>query len=303
MQPNPYSYPLPNRATKKQITNWEIVDTKGSFAYVDKTRLRVDEDYQRSRRAEKVKRIAARWSWVACGSLQVALRQDSTLYIIDGGHRWEAAMLREDINDLPCLLFKTKSVEQEAQGFLTIQTNRKAINSVEKFKALLAVGDMDARFVNDLVIASGRTVGFGNGVGNVACVTAMLFLAQNHRKTLEKVWPLILDLSGTSRTIHVDLLMGLEFLQRHLESHGDSLVGSKWATRAMAVGVDELLLSARKAAGLYGRGSTPVHAQGFLTVLNHRMRNPIPPISLSDARTETGRKQSITNATNPPQTE
>jgi hypothetical protein len=53
---------------------WQMVDGCGVLKYVDKTRLVVDHDYQRSVSRKRIKLYATNWSWIACGVVIVGYR-------------------------------------------------------------------------------------------------------------------------------------------------------------------------------------------------------------------------------------
>src|SRR5262245_33916760 len=76
----------------------------GEFAWLPKRDLKIDNTYQRQLNMRAVHRIANHWNWIACGSLIVSLRTAVSsvgYYIIDGGHRWSAAIELPAVRDLP----------------------------------------------------------------------------------------------------------------------------------------------------------------------------------------------------------
>jgi hypothetical protein len=80
---------------------WLEADDLGDLCLLSKRDLNVDNRYQRERKHPKVLAIARGWSWPACGVLIVAVREDGRYWVVDGGHRWAAAMERSDITHLP----------------------------------------------------------------------------------------------------------------------------------------------------------------------------------------------------------
>ena len=74
--------------------------------------LQIDESYQRSidtgPSQSLVKRIARDWDWGLCQPLNVAKREDGSLWVIDGQHRLAAARDRGDIYDLPCVVIASR---------------------------------------------------------------------------------------------------------------------------------------------------------------------------------------------------
>ncbi|MGE5563157.1 MAG: DUF6551 family protein [Bacillota bacterium] len=110
--------------------------------------LLIDESYQRSLEADSsqslVRRIAAHWDWGLCQPLFVARRADGGLYVVDGQHRLAAALLRGDINQLPCVVRDFPSSDLEAAAFVALNQQRRPLTSLDLFKAAIAAGDMEA---------------------------------------------------------------------------------------------------------------------------------------------------------------
>jgi hypothetical protein len=110
--------------------------------------LNVDDSYQRSLEASSsitlIRRIATFWDWGLCQPLYVARRSDGKLYVVDGQHRWAAAMLRGDIWQLPCVVRSFASVEEEAAAFVALNQERRPLSKLQIFKAAVAAGDMEA---------------------------------------------------------------------------------------------------------------------------------------------------------------
>jgi hypothetical protein len=108
-----------------------IVDAVPEFAMIPKGQLAVDHAYQRNLSESRIKKMAATWSWAACGALKVALRPNGEWYVFDGQHRLVAAQLVKDILALPCLVYEMDTVTDEAKGFLS-QTVSKQMTTVDR---------------------------------------------------------------------------------------------------------------------------------------------------------------------------
>src|SRR5262249_9072390 len=146
-----------------------------SFELLDKRLLNVDPSYQRDQTLSACRDMAREWCWMACGALVVALRPDGRYYVVDGGHRWCGAMLRADITELPCLVFPANDIKDEARGFYLCNNNRKPVQSINKFRSLLKMGDPTTNEVNDLLREAGYRVTFvvSPGQKDVKCVRAL----------------------------------------------------------------------------------------------------------------------------------
>jgi hypothetical protein len=93
-----------SQLSKVERYGWEMKDEPGELMHVDKKRLRIDHEYQRSANEVKVTEITKRFSWLALGAIVVVRRGDA-YYVVDGQHRVMAAMRRTDIATLPCVVF------------------------------------------------------------------------------------------------------------------------------------------------------------------------------------------------------
>lgn len=130
-----------------------------SIKWVHTTELSVDQSYQRSIDNEGSRRliasIAANFDWRLCAPLVVSRRPDGSNVIIDGQHRWAAAVRRGDLLQLPCCLFTYDSPEDEARMFIVANRARKPMNRLDDFHAALAAADEDAVEIQRLVTEAG----------------------------------------------------------------------------------------------------------------------------------------------------
>lgn len=123
--------------------------------------LAIDPSYQRSIEASSsqslIRKIAQFWNWDLCQPLVVALRRPlfpleathqpvvgQTLFVIDGQHRLEAARMRGDISQLPCVVVEYASAADEAASFVHLNQQRRPLTALDLFKAGLASEDGEA---------------------------------------------------------------------------------------------------------------------------------------------------------------
>lgn len=257
--------------TKIDRYGWTIKDSVGQLRMIGKNDLFIDYTYQRNANEKKLSAIAREWSWIACGAITVAKR-DGRLFVIDGQHRVMAARKRSDINDLPCVVFSTSGPREEADGFLTAQTQRKSVTAVEKFRALTVIENEAALFVQDLLNQSGRTAASGTGQNSVKCMWRLMFLANKTPDVLRHVWPLICEITH-GKVLHERILEGLVYLETRLPP-GVSLMDKEWRRRVNKTGADALLAGAAKATAFYSKGGAKVWAKGMVEEINrgHRIR-------------------------------
>jgi hypothetical protein len=142
--------------TKLMRYGWTVKHSPGTLCYLHKSLLQISKEYQRTAMKQRCLAMASSWSWVALGAISVG-RRDGEFWVIDGQHRVLAAMLRSDVGDLPCIVFETESMQQEAQGFIDANTGRKPVTTIDKFRASLIAGDETAKYVDYVLSSVGIT--------------------------------------------------------------------------------------------------------------------------------------------------
>jgi hypothetical protein len=257
--------------SKVKQYGWDLKDKPGELVWLGKGDLLVDHSYQRMAVHKRVLNIAQKWSWLACGVIVVAQRDnDQRFYVVDGQHRVLAAMKRIDIDRMPCLVFRTEGAKEEAAGFYDANTGRRLPTGLEKWKAQLMRGDATTTFVDSLIRQAGRVAGNTSGPNEVCCLTAILRAAQSDRELLGRIWPLVADVCH-KQALHERVFEGLLWLEARMPS-GQSLTDKRWRDRVMRVGFAGLLDASNRAAAFYARGGPKVWALGMLEALNKGCR-------------------------------
>lgn len=257
--------------TKVEKYGWKLRDEPGEIVALDKAMLQVHPSYQRDLIEDKVRAIAAAWSWIACGSIIVGKR-DGEYWTIDGWHRVCAAKQRADIRLLPCLVFPTESIEQEARGFLNANTMRKPVTSLDKFRASLAANDETAIFIDAIfkrfgLIPSKRSV----AKNEIKCVALATRIATESREALVSVLELASLISEDSPISEI-LVGSLHYMHSHIEG---GLANKRLRGRLIETGQAALVGGAKRAAAYYKRGGARVWADGMMTEINKGLRNKI----------------------------
>lgn len=168
--------------------------------------LMIDATYQRSidtgASQSLIRRIARDWDWGLCQPLNVAKREDGSLYVIDGQHRLAAAMLRGDIPYMPCVVGIYGSVADEAAMFVSMNRARRPMNRLDDFHAAIASGDREAIEIAGLITGAGFTVSRKTGSqswvpGEVAFTSAISKVLRKHGakvcadalQVMQEAWP------------------------------------------------------------------------------------------------------------------
>jgi hypothetical protein len=257
--------------SKVKKYHWTLKDKPGELVWLSKFLLHMDHQYQREASSDRVLAIAQAWSWIACGVIVVARRGvEMLLWVIDGQHRVLAAMKRDDIDQLPCLVFDTDSATEEARGFYDSNVNRRPLRSYDKWNALLMCKDEPALLVDGLIRQAGRAASSRSGANEVRCLQALRRAAQSKRETFIRIWPLVVEVCY-GQTLHEWVFGGLMWLEERMPD-GQSLTDPRWRSRVIKVGFNRLLAASVEASRFYQNGGPKVWASGMRNVLNKGLR-------------------------------
>lgn len=248
---------------------WVTKDEPGTLKNLHKDVLQIHPAYQRDVIPGKVKEITANWSWVGAGAIVVGER-GGEYWVIDGQHRVLAAKRRSDITHLPCVVFQTEGVKQEAIAFLDLNTGRKPVSSIGKFKAMLAAGDEAAstvhRVLEDLGVTTKATASKGKELKSVAWAVRR---AGEDAEKFEAVMRIAAELSHDI-PIQERLLDGLWYINERLRG---GISDKRFSERLRAVGARRLIEAANKAAAYFVKGGASVWATGMMDEINKGLRN------------------------------
>lgn len=135
-------------------------------------KLIVDSAYQRGLDERRVDKIVDEFDPALLGTLEVSHRNGKSA-IFDGQHRF-AALKKLGAKDAPCIVHKGLSVPDEAMLFVRLQTQRKALRPLDRFKARMAAGEEKALEIHKCVQKYGYTIAEGGGtqsyIGSVAAL-------------------------------------------------------------------------------------------------------------------------------------
>lgn len=133
-------------------TESNLMECHGEYNEINKHLLVIPTDeYQRNQNLGAVhkgqnhgtksspKQIAQNFRWESFGCLSVSRRTDGKYAVVDGGNRLRAALLREDIQCVPCLVFPME-IKDEIITFEHINENRSAINTYDRVKKDIFAG-------------------------------------------------------------------------------------------------------------------------------------------------------------------
>ena len=106
---------------------------------------------------------------MAFGILILVERSNGDLFCVDGQHRVGAAMLRDDILELPALVFPLSDEDAqrlEALSFYRVNNQRKSMSAIERFRALVVAEDEEAVDLQALLDDYGLALGVNPNTPN-----------------------------------------------------------------------------------------------------------------------------------------
>lgn len=254
---------------------WTVMDKPGVFLEIDKNKLLIDHEYQRTKISKgRVNELASNWSWMACGCILVVERDDGEWYVFDGQHRVLAALKRSDIETLPCLVFEATGVDKEAMGFVQVNTNRGNISAAAKYKGLLAANDPVAVAIDAGLKRCGLVVKDSIGSGSAShCVSCMGAIRDCWVTDAEGAEICLMICARIARdaeeAVKERVLLALFYLHRN----GLDLRDKALVTRIIQVGQAKIQIRMLRWAEAIGHGGPKVWAEGVLEAINKGCRH------------------------------
>ena len=258
-------------ADKIERYKWRAKDQMGEFRLVHKNNLHIDPDYQRETTQAKVLAIASEFSWIGCGAIVVGERK-GVLWVIDGSHRVSAAKHRSDISVLPCIVFKTDSMSDEALAFLLLNTNRKPMSIFSRNKARIAADDPVAVEVSRVLFDLGIEATESKLKPNqLKCIGWCLKRCAEDSARFRRALQLGAEISrADNQGISERILDGLWYLDINLAC---GITDKKFAARLRDKGSRTLMDAIARSIGFYSRSGSRIWALGILTEVNKGLQN------------------------------
>ena len=116
-----------------------------TLEWVDINLIDVEPAYQRDMTGRKqinlIRKIAAGFSWAKFQPPSLVRRDNGRFVAVDGQHRVAAIKLRGDIPKVPAYIMDADSVPLEAEAFIAINSDRRAVHPVSMLRARATAGD------------------------------------------------------------------------------------------------------------------------------------------------------------------
>lgn len=258
---------------QKQVA-WGDLD----FAWLPADLIQVEQAYQRALDLRRVERMAEAFNPMAYGALTVAKR-DGSYFIIDGQHRLVLAcqLFGTDVV-VPCMVSESAGRKVEAGSFHTINSERHALRSIERFKALLEADNETAWAILFIVEGAGLRIDargcwdrYKGESGGIVAIDALTKIYGADPTLLREVLEILAGAFEHDYAAYTGLFMhGLTTFVRHyrhrydrlrlmrvLRERGHSTVTAKSERLREAIISTRRLAIARVLADMYNHGLKP----------------------------------------------
>lgn len=265
--------PSGGSAPKEEVYKWIKTDSIGSFMWIDKNDLLIDSRYQRPTDSARATIFSAKWSWIACGTLTI-IRRDGRLFVVDGGHRLEGALKVTSIKELPCLVFDCENSEQkEAGAFLQLNSSRKSVDAITKYKAALFAGEPEPTAVHKMLMDYGLSVvSTASYPMQLGCIAAILIAIKQEGPSFLQDAFRVCAMIGKTGPIRTEIFRSLSYISKHLEG---GITNQEFLSRMAGMSGAVLSASIHRASILAGAGKPSVWAQGVVDALNDGKRKKL----------------------------
>ena len=250
-----------------------LANKQGDLVWIDKSKLNIDRSYQRdlhvNHRHERVysEKMASAWNWPLCGALIVAERADGSLWIIDGQHRHDAAMLVDEIANLPCIVFPSSGGGAEAGTFVKTNIDRRRLSPVEVFRALVAGNDAMAVALQNIVESSGMSISTTHTNNKaISCPTLLMTEMTRSPSTVKAVIGICSVLSEEGKILDT-IISAMIYLERTAPTGHSVLVGAS-AKRIIDLGYASVFAAIKKGHQYVGERTPSAGARGLSDAMN-----------------------------------
>lgn len=253
---------------KQEKYKWKAPGPQGEFRLIPKKKLNIDGDYQRDQvSVDKVLRIAREWDWRLFGVLAVVEREDLTLWVYDGGHRCRGAFRRDDIDELPCMVFKLSDKALEAEAFVGTNTMKTGVSAFHLHRARKQFKDPVAVKVAAIVDKYGYRVVQEEQKFGFRAVHTLEKMVKRDEVLAERVFAACTKIALDGEQIPQRVMGALFECQCKLEGRADILSGD-YLEKLVAKTLSGIKREIESMIARVQKGGPLVAALGVLEVIN-----------------------------------
>lgn len=151
----------------------------GQYEIIKLSELFIDPNYQRDMEEQRVKKIVNQFDHRLFGILEVSERQGGYKAVFDGQHRLEAGVLL-GLGAVPCLVHRGLTPEEEAYLFTRLQTQRRGLGQIDRFRAQVFAGDAEQVALKKILDSEGFIV--GRNTNSTSTISAIVTLERMYRR-------------------------------------------------------------------------------------------------------------------------
>lgn len=265
------------KSPKSQRYDWKAIEGgMGVFRLINKNKLKIDSRYQRDASDQKVMKIVKFFDWKKFGVLSVSERPDGFFWIIEGGHRARAAFYRDEIKELPCLVFEMENLAEEAEVFFGMNTFRTNVAAYNKFTAQLTYGDKDALTVQAILNKHGYelTRHSTNKPGSIQAIGTMMQLVKRDSELFDRVFDLAKKISANN-AIPAYLLRGIFCLAIKMLQKNIDIFENGYKEKLLSYNLDAIHMTINSEKLIKKSGGELVEASALLSIINENKKKKI----------------------------
>jgi hypothetical protein len=152
----------------------------------------------------------------------VSERQNGEMVVIDGQHRALAAIKRDDVGKVPCIVFRELQLADEAGAFVGLNTARKPVSALAKYEAQLVAADPVAVWVEQTL----KELGFVrvltlHAAMQIKCLAELQKMATVNQPRTHTTLRILAGMCREGNTsAHADVLQVVNVLVTWIEKQG-----------------------------------------------------------------------------------
>jgi len=270
-----------NTMPKREKYKWDTISQMGVYCLISKFDLNIDGRYQRKTVSQKkVLDIARTLDWKKFGVLSVVIRKDMTYWIYDGGHRARASFLRDDVDRLPCMVFESDGLVEEADIFIKTNTMKSVVTQYQKYCAgITAEGEIYLK-IKKILARHGYCAAepTGRKKHSFQALGIIHKLVVENEELAEKAFGLCAELAVDGEVFSGAILNGIYVCAKKLPKSVDMFSG-EIKNKLKRSRIENIEMEINRKKHLLGRGGELVAALAVLDIINYKCRNKIHFVS------------------------
>lgn len=175
--------------------------SKSRYAKLRPTQIDVDPRWQRDLDEARAKRMAKAIAVERIGVPVVSQRTDGKFVALDGQHRVAALRFANLDEPIMCDIQEGLSLSDEAELYLLLNSDRKAVGAYDKFKARLVAKDPVALEIRAILTSCGLRIAKAQGANCICAIQALEF-AHMHHKNLSQVLRVLVSWSDGDPSVY-----------------------------------------------------------------------------------------------------